>query len=239
MILSPRWVRWPSEGVEADAEFRRRNRVPSRRRASPVKKEGTRCHRRAPGVPLSPRSPGTGPRQRGRRARRDALWQFAHRPLVAQPTVERVLLVLRYNRLDGRQFEHLMSMRFGVLAMQQPRARLALLRDTGNNLLDLFQRHQERLVPLVSVERGRRAARAADSIALCPPRSPTSASRAVAAGGAATTTSSCPWRCRRHPSLRRRPLRPPRAAPRRTPGWLWRGSSAETRCRHSRAWRGW
>ena len=66
--------------------------------------------------------------------------------MVAQPAVERVLLVLRDNRLDGRQLEHLMSMRFGVLAVQKPRAHLALLRDTGNNLLDLFRRHQHAFV---------------------------------------------------------------------------------------------
>ena len=69
--------------------------------------------------------------------------------VAAQPAVERVLLVLRDDRLDGRQLEHLMSMRFGVLAMQQPRARLALLRDTGNDFVDLFRRHQGTLVPLV------------------------------------------------------------------------------------------
>ena len=66
--------------------------------------------------------------------------------MVAQPAVERVLLVLRDNRLDGKQLEHLMSMRFGVLAVQKPRAHLALLRDTGNNLLDLFRRHQHAFV---------------------------------------------------------------------------------------------
>ena len=102
------------------------------------------------GEPINPHQHrDDGIHRRSERARGDALWQLAHRPVVAQPAVERVLRVLRDNRLDGRQLEHLMSMRFSVLAMQEPRAHLALLRDTGNTLVDLFRGHQHALVPLV------------------------------------------------------------------------------------------
>ena len=87
--------------------------------------------------------------RRSERASGDAFWQLAHRPVVAQPAVERVLLVLRDDRLDGRQFEHLMSMRFGVSTVKEPGTFIALLRDTGNDFVDLFRRHQDTLVPLV------------------------------------------------------------------------------------------
>jgi hypothetical protein len=42
-----------------------------------------------------------------------------------------------------------MTMRLGVSTVKEPGAFIALLRDTGNNRLDLFRRHQNALVPLV------------------------------------------------------------------------------------------
>ena len=81
---------------------------------------------------------------RSERARGDAFWQFAHCPVVAQPAVERVQLVLRDNRLDGRQLEHLMSMRFGVLAMQEPGARLVIDVDARSLLVILVPAREHR-----------------------------------------------------------------------------------------------
>lgn len=92
-------------------------------------------------LPTAVRPPGIGAVSVGH--------EDAHRPVVAQPAVERVLLVLRDDRLDGRQFEHLMSMRFGVSTVKEPGTFIALLRDTGNDFVDLFRRHQDTLVPLV------------------------------------------------------------------------------------------
>ena len=42
-----------------------------------------------------------------------------------------------------------MTMRLGVSTVKGPGAFIALLRDTGNNLVDLFRRHQDALMPLV------------------------------------------------------------------------------------------
>jgi hypothetical protein len=69
--------------------------------------------------------------------------------MTAPTAAKRVLLILGDDGLDGGQLEHLMTMRLGVSTVKEPGTFIALLRDTGNDLVDLLRRHQHALVSLV------------------------------------------------------------------------------------------
>jgi hypothetical protein len=82
-------------------------------------------------------------------ARGDACWQLAPRSMTAPTAAKRVLRILGDDGLDGGQLEHWMTMRLGVSTVKEPGTFIALLRNTGNDLVDHRRRHQHALVSLV------------------------------------------------------------------------------------------